>query len=110
MKEIKRNSRLIRELASKNIKLNASAIVDKTGYRKGYTTICLIDIIFTYKNEDYLIDHCWLQQRDYQYVINKDYFEIGKEYSIDFTFYEYRDKVTTGQCGMKVKRVYQINR
>ena len=106
MKEIRRDSKLIKELASKHIRLTASALINKTGYRKGYKTICLIDIIFTYKNEDYIIDHCWLQQKDYQYIVDKDYFEIGKEYTLDFIFYNYRDKVTTGQCGMNIKKVY----
>ena len=102
MKKIERNSSIVKLLANKNIKLTGSAYIGETSHRHQYKTICLEEIRFEFNDEEYEIDHCWLQQMDYPGYFRKQAIE-GELYYFEFTFYPYRDAIDRdGMHGMDV--------
>lgn len=109
MKEIKRNSNITKTISSNNITVKGVATVSKVAHKKGrqnrkYINVCVQDIIFTFNNKKYYINHCWLQQNDYPKQWRYQIVE-GESYSIEFTFYPYHDAIDRNMYGMNICKV-----
>lgn len=100
--EVKRDSKIIKNLYEENITLKGTAILERVSVKRGYQNILLTNIQFKYKNNTIVIDHCWLQECDYPKIMKKI---LGmamdkSRLTIEFKFYEYRDAINRGMHGM----------
>ena len=106
MKNIKRNNEIVRKLYEQGTVLTGTCIVDDisdvyNGVKLNYSNILIKKIIFNYNNEDYCIDHCWLQEKDYPVGLDMRV-RFNQKYYIEFKFYAYHDAVDRGMHGMTV--------
>ncbi len=107
MKKIERNSVIVKIL-SNSIELQGSAYVKEIRRKKTSKGIkqnlLLKDIQFSVNNEEYEIDHCWLQQCDYPYGFKRTVVK-GELYYFTFTFYPYRDAIDRDMYGMDISNI-----
>lgn len=107
-KEIERNSMIVKVLSDNNIELTGSAYIEEISNKntsKGVRqNLLLTDIQFSVNNEEYEIDHCWLQQCDYPPKFKYNVIE-GELYYFSFTFYPYRDAINRNMHGMDISSI-----
>lgn len=108
MKAIERNSVMVKILSDNSIELQGSAYVKEITRKKTSKGIkqnlLLKDIQFSVNNEEYKIDHCWLQQCDYPYGFKRTVAK-GELYYFTFTFYPYRDAIDRDMYGMDISNI-----
>lgn len=106
MKTIKRNDELVKTLCEQGTVLTGTCVTEDISdifyngklYR---SNILIRKIIFTYNNEEFCIEHCWLQERDYPIGLDIKV-RFDQKYYIEFKFYAYRDAIDRGMHGMTV--------
>lgn len=106
MKKIKRNSDIVKALCEKEVVLTGTCIADDisdvfNGKKLNYSNILIKKIMFNYNGEEYLIEHCWLQEQDYPVGLDMRV-RFNQKYYIEFKFYAYHDAVDRGMHGMTV--------
>lgn len=108
MRTIERNSIIVKILSDNSVELQGSAYVEEISNKnttKGIKqNLLLKDIQFSVNNEEYEIDHCWLQQCDYPPKFKYNAIE-GELYYFSFTFYPYRDAIDRGMHGMDISSI-----
>lgn len=108
MRTIERNSIIVKILSDNSVELQGSAYVEEISNKntsKGIKqNLLLKDIQFSVNNEEYEIDHCWLQQCDYPPKFKRSVVE-GELYYFSFTFYPYRDAIDRNMHGMDVSSI-----
>lgn len=101
MKELRRDSKEVMVMAMNKVTLKARVQISAIDVKPKYTNIAIQKINFNYKKQDYMLDHAWLQERDYP----KGFADKAEEYAwydIEFTFYQYRDKIDTNEEGRRM--------
>lgn len=108
MRTIERNSIIVKILSDNSVELQGSAYVEEISNKnttKGIKqNLLLKDIQFSVNNEEYEIDHCWLQQCDYPPKLKYNAIE-GELYYFSFIFYPYRDAIDRGMHGMDISSI-----
>ena len=106
---IDRAHELISKLCKFNVTLEAQAQISayKPTEKKDriYRNVAIQDITFIFNNKRYIINHCWLQERDYIDATEFSMNDLNKIISFKFKFYPYRNKIDTGQHGMKILKI-----
>ena len=107
--EIDRSHELVAKLCKFNVTLYAQAQVSayKPTEKKDrvYNNVAIQDITFVFNNRRYIINHCWLQERDYIDAASFSIKDLNKTISFKFKFYAYRNKIDTGQHGIKILKI-----
>ncbi len=109
MKDITRHSLIANTICKSKIIVKGTGTISKISRKYQYTNVCMQDIVFTFNDKKYCLDHCWLQQTDYpkEWI---EQMEVGKAFGISFTFYPYRSAVGRGMYGMTISTSRELVR
>lgn len=106
---VSRSHSMVAYMSKTCVKLTGSAYITdvadnskRTRGNKVKTNYLLTDIEFDYKDVNYEIEHCWLQQVDYPSGFKP---QLGELYYFEFTFYPYRDGKGRDMHGMEIHHI-----
>ena len=106
MKAIKidKDNVVINLLAEANtiLKVNATVSGEGSSKDKRWRNVAIENVMFTFMNKPYVLDHIWLQERDMRNA--SLYGSKGKKVELICKFYKYRNDRESKKCGIEVIR------
>lgn len=106
--ELKRDSLIVKMLADRMTVINAKCQISVVDKKPSYTNLAIQKITFELNGKEYVMNHIWLQERDYPEYMKK-LAEQHMWYNIRFTFYPYRDKIDLNEAGIPMHGITVIS-
>ena len=100
--KISKDNIVINMLAKANTKLVVKAAISAEGWSRDskWRNVAIENIVFSFMNKEYVLDHIWLQQRDMKKCSLYD--RVGEEVKLVCKFYQYRNDSKSGKCGLEI--------